>query len=35
MATVAISTLDLEYLVKVLDWGRSRYIFNDSESDAT
>jgi hypothetical protein len=32
MITVAIMTLNLEYLVKILDWGRSRsrYIFTDS-----
>jgi hypothetical protein len=32
MVTVAITALDLEYLVKILDWGRSRYIFTDSDS---
>jgi hypothetical protein len=32
MVTVAIRALELEYLVKILDWGRSRsrYIFADS-----
>jgi hypothetical protein len=34
MITVAIRALELEYLVKVLDWGRSRsrYIYTDSDS---
>jgi hypothetical protein len=33
MVTVAIRALELEYLVKILDWGRSwsRYIFTDSD----
>jgi hypothetical protein len=37
MVTVAIKALDLEYLVKILDWGRgrSRYIFTDSDPDPT
>jgi hypothetical protein len=37
MVTVAIMALELEYLVKILDWGRSRsrYIFTDSNSDST
>jgi hypothetical protein len=32
MVTVAIGALELEYLVKVLDWGRSwsRYIFSST-----
>jgi hypothetical protein len=36
MATVGVRALDLEYLVKILDWGqsRSRYIFTDSNSDS-
>jgi hypothetical protein len=32
MVTVAIRTLYLEYLVKILDLGWSRYIFTDSDS---
>jgi hypothetical protein len=34
MVTVAIRALDLDYLDKILDWGRSRsrYIFTDSDS---
>jgi hypothetical protein len=32
MVTVAIGALELEYLDKILDWGRSRYIFTDSDS---
>jgi hypothetical protein len=28
MVTVAIRAVELEYLVKVLDWGRSRYVFS-------
>jgi hypothetical protein len=32
MVTVAIRALELEYLVKILDWGQSRYIFADSDS---
>jgi endonuclease/exonuclease/phosphatase family metal-dependent hydrolase len=34
MVTVAIRALELEYLVNILDWGRSRsrYIFTDSDS---
>jgi hypothetical protein len=34
MVTVAIRALELEYLVKILDLGRSwsRYIFTDSDS---
>jgi hypothetical protein len=32
MVTVAIGALELEYLVKNLDLGRSRYIFTDSDS---
>jgi hypothetical protein len=35
MVTVAIRAVDLEYLVKILDWGRSRYIFPNSDSDST
>jgi hypothetical protein len=37
MVTVAIRTLQLEYLVKILDWGRSRsqYIFTNSDSNST
>jgi hypothetical protein len=37
MVTVAIRALDLEYLVKILDWGpsRGRYIFTDPNSDST
>jgi hypothetical protein len=33
MVTVAINTLEFEYLDKILDWGRSRsrYIFTDSD----
>jgi hypothetical protein len=34
MVTVAVRALDLEYLVKILDWGRSRDIFTDSDSTA-
>jgi hypothetical protein len=36
MVTVAIRALDLECLVKILDWGRSRslYIFTDSEAES-
>jgi hypothetical protein len=34
MVTVAIRALELEYLVKILDWGRSRYIFTDSDATA-
>jgi hypothetical protein len=36
MVTVAIMALELEYLVKILGWGRtrSRYIFPDSDSTA-
>jgi hypothetical protein len=35
MVTVAIRALGVvEYLVKILDWGRSRYIFTDSDSTA-
>jgi hypothetical protein len=32
MVTVAVMSLELEYLVKILYWGRSRsrYIFTDS-----
>jgi hypothetical protein len=30
MVTVAIRALELEYLVKILNLGRSRYIFTDS-----
>jgi hypothetical protein len=32
MVTVAIRALVLEYLVKILDWSRSRYIFADFDS---
>jgi hypothetical protein len=36
MVTVAIRALELEYLVKILDWGRSRsrsrYTVTDSDS---
>jgi hypothetical protein len=34
MVIVAIKALDLEYLVKILDWGQSRgrYIFTNSDS---
>jgi hypothetical protein len=35
MVTVAIRALDLKYLDKILDCGRSRYIFTDSDSDST
>jgi hypothetical protein len=37
MVTVAIRVLELEYLVKILDWGwiRSRHIFPDSDFDST
>jgi hypothetical protein len=37
MVTVAIRTLELEYPVKILDWGkgRSQYIFTNSDSDST
>jgi hypothetical protein len=37
MVTVAIRALELEYLIKILDWGwsQSRYIFTDSDSDST
>jgi hypothetical protein len=45
MVTVAIRAMELEYLVKILDWGRgrSRYIFSQlrlhlkipSNSDST
>jgi hypothetical protein len=34
MVTVAVRALELEYLVKILDWGRSRYIFADPDSDS-
>jgi hypothetical protein len=36
IVTVAIRALELEYLFKILDWGRSRsrYIFTDSDSDS-
>jgi hypothetical protein len=36
MVTVAIRALELDYLVKILDWGRSRsrYIFTHSDSTA-
>jgi hypothetical protein len=30
MVIVVIRALGLEYLVKILDWGRSRYIFTES-----
>jgi hypothetical protein len=33
MVTVAIRALELEYLVKILDWGRSRYFFTYSGSE--
>jgi hypothetical protein len=32
MVIVDIKALELEYLVKILDWGRGRYIFTDSDS---
>jgi hypothetical protein len=34
MVTVAIRVVELEYLVKILDWGQSLswYIFIDSDS---
>jgi hypothetical protein len=32
MVTVAIRALELEYLVKILDRGRSQYIFTDFDS---
>jgi hypothetical protein len=32
MVTVAIRALELEYLVKIFDWGRNRYIFTNSDS---
>jgi hypothetical protein len=37
MVIVAIRALELEYLVRILDWGRSqgRYICTDSDSDST
>jgi hypothetical protein len=37
MLTVAIRALELEYLVKILNWGQSQsqYIFTDSDSDST
>jgi hypothetical protein len=37
MVTVAIVALELEYLVKILDRGRSRsrYISTESDSDST
>jgi hypothetical protein len=37
MVTVAVRALELECLVKILDWGQSRirYIFTDSDSDST
>jgi hypothetical protein len=31
MVTVAVRALELEYLVKILDWGWSQYIFTDSD----
>jgi hypothetical protein len=31
MVIVAIRVLRMEYLVKILDGGRSRYIFTDSD----
>jgi hypothetical protein len=36
MPIVAIRALKLEYLVKILDWGRvrSRHIFTDTDSDS-
>jgi hypothetical protein len=36
MVTVAVRALELEYLVKILDWGQSqsRYIFTNSNSDS-
>jgi hypothetical protein len=36
MVTVGIRALELEYLVKILDWGRSRsrYIFTDNDYDS-
>jgi hypothetical protein len=37
MVTVAIRALEMEYLDKILDWGRrrGRYIFIDSDPDTT
>jgi hypothetical protein len=32
MVTVAIGALEFEYLVKISDGSRSRYIFTDSDS---
>jgi hypothetical protein len=32
MVIVAIRAVDLEYTVKILVWGRSPYIFTDSDS---
>jgi hypothetical protein len=34
MVILAIRALELEYLVKILEWGRSRYIFTDSDSNS-
>jgi hypothetical protein len=34
MVTVAIRALELDCLVKILDLGRSLYIFTDSDSTA-
>jgi hypothetical protein len=34
MVIVAIRALELEHLFKIFDWGRSRYIFTDSDSTA-
>jgi hypothetical protein len=31
MVTVAIRALELEHLVKILDWGQSQYIFTDPD----
>jgi hypothetical protein len=37
MVIVAIRAVELEYLVKILDWGRSQswYIFTNFKSDST
>jgi hypothetical protein len=37
MVIVAIRAVELEYLDKILDWGRSssQYIFTDSDSSST
>jgi hypothetical protein len=35
MVILDTRALNLEYLVKILNWSRSRYIFTDSDSDST